>query len=429
MFPTGSTSVCGLSAASQRASDSIVRAVMGSCSSKAERDVQLVGIKSGPTPAAAAQEVPPVSSRREDAALSGARRFLKRLREAQDKGAASTPAAAAQEVPPASSRREDAALSGARRLFLSYRVSTDADLVERVYDKLRSLGVAVWWDRKCLLPGQPWEDGFADGLLASDVFVPFLSKAALAPFASLQADSQCDNVLLEYRLALELKARGQIDSIFPVFVGEPVVSDVLGDGFADFFERGGLPQAPEVSVASVDAKFRGHLERCGEVEHDASSSDAHSTVKQTLRGITEFQGHFLRGSPRRDVVEGLIAALAKIASVPESFLDTPDDSFKSTASLKSSTSVMPGSASPDGSFSIMASPKGGWSSSAVVPPDVPVLPTALQARPELIDELKQRVLSGTAIAPKMAVVPTTAKRGPTIAAHGMGGVGKGCPLC
>jgi hypothetical protein len=80
------------------------------------------------------------------------------------------------------------------RLFLSYRVTSDAELVERLHDKLRSINVDVWWDRVCLLPGQPWEEGFADGLLSSDISVPFLSKAALAPFASLEPTSRCDNV-------------------------------------------------------------------------------------------------------------------------------------------------------------------------------------------------------------------------------------------
>jgi hypothetical protein len=32
------------------------------------------------------------------------------------------------------------------RIFLSYRVDTDADLVERMYDKLSSHGIDVWWD-------------------------------------------------------------------------------------------------------------------------------------------------------------------------------------------------------------------------------------------------------------------------------------------
>ena len=58
--------------------------------------------------------------------------------------------------------------------------------------------------------------------------MPFLSKAALAPFAGLRQDSTCDNVLLEYALALELKSRGALRAIFPVFVGEVEMCGALG---------------------------------------------------------------------------------------------------------------------------------------------------------------------------------------------------------
>jgi hypothetical protein len=67
------------------------------------------------------------------------------------------------------------------RLFLSYRVNADAALVEQIYYQLLARGVDVWWDKKYLPPGQPWEEGFADGLLSSDAFVPFLSKVSVSP--------------------------------------------------------------------------------------------------------------------------------------------------------------------------------------------------------------------------------------------------------
>lgn len=82
-------------------------------------------------------------------------------------------------------------------IFLSYRVHSDQPLVEALYTRLRAHGLRVWWDRECLKPGQEWEEGFATGLFSAAIFVPVLSKAALADFASLEADSKCDNVLLE----------------------------------------------------------------------------------------------------------------------------------------------------------------------------------------------------------------------------------------
>ena len=192
------------------------------------------------------------------------------------------------------------------RLFLSYRVNADARLVEKVYDKLKSQGVDVWWDKKCLEDGRPWEDSFADGLMGADVFVPFLSKTALAPFAALAPGSRCDNVLLEYRLAAELKARGKLRAIFPVFVGEPD-----GDGFGDFFAGGGDPKAPDVQVSSVEDKVEEHLARNG---WGASRQPREErTVKAVMDIIKRHQGVFLKGSPEGDVIEKVVAKLKGLA--------------------------------------------------------------------------------------------------------------------
>ena len=60
----------------------------------------------------------------------------------------------------------------------------------------------VWYDKKSLLWGQRWEQGFVDGLRSSLVVVPVLSRDGLAPFAALRSDSRCDNVLLEHRIVL-----------------------------------------------------------------------------------------------------------------------------------------------------------------------------------------------------------------------------------
>ena len=61
-------------------------------------------------------------------------------------------------------------------VFLSYRVAADAALAEQLYDKLTMNGVRVWWDKRCLPPGKPWEDGFVDGLLRSEVGAPHLQR-------------------------------------------------------------------------------------------------------------------------------------------------------------------------------------------------------------------------------------------------------------
>ena len=192
------------------------------------------------------------------------------------------------------------------RLFLSYRVNADARLVEKVYDKLKLQGVDVWLDKKCLEDGQPWEDSFADQLMGADVFVPFLSKTALAPFEALVPGSRCDNVLLEYRLAAELKARGKLRAISPVFVGEP-----NGDGFDDFFVGGGDPKAPDVQVLAVEDKVGKHLTRNGLGASRQPREER--TVKAVMDTIKAHQGIFLKGSPEGDVIEQVVARLKGVA--------------------------------------------------------------------------------------------------------------------
>ena len=90
-------------------------------------------------------------------------------------------------------------------VFLSYRVWCDAPFVEALYALLTAAGLRVYWDKECLEGGKPWEKGFCNGLVNSRAFVPVLSSRALGSTASLKSDSRCDNVILEHRLALELR--------------------------------------------------------------------------------------------------------------------------------------------------------------------------------------------------------------------------------
>ena len=76
----------------------------------------------------------------------------------------------------------------------------------------------------------PWQIGFTEGLAKSTVFLPILSKDAINAdgnekqnFTLLKKTSLCDSVLLEYRLALELREREMISSIYPVFVGRKIL--------------------------------------------------------------------------------------------------------------------------------------------------------------------------------------------------------------
>jgi len=64
-------------------------------------------------------------------------------------------------------------------VFLSYRVDSDLDHAEELYHALIASGLRVWWDKKCLLPGLNWEEGFCSGLVGSRCLVCLLSREAI----------------------------------------------------------------------------------------------------------------------------------------------------------------------------------------------------------------------------------------------------------
>jgi len=114
-------------------------------------------------------------------------------------------------------------------VFISYRVDSDSGHAEELYNALCQKGLKVWWDKRCLEPGQNWEEGFCSGPVDSSIILCLMSKFAINNphesrwnFERLETSSYCDNVLLEWRLALELKARGMLYGIIPVMIGDPV---------------------------------------------------------------------------------------------------------------------------------------------------------------------------------------------------------------
>jgi serine/threonine protein kinase/Leucine-rich repeat (LRR) protein len=215
-------------------------------------------------------------------------------------------------------------------VFISYRVASDSDHATMLYDALRKLVVEdktcqsgsrpllVWLDKHCLLAGQPWEEGFCDGLVNSACFVCLLSRNAInhpekawQNFSRLEEGSRCDNVLLEWRLALELRDRHLIEGVFPVLIGDKQIQQVASDDgtcvservkYTNYFPTGCHPSGiPDVVISSVESKVREHLDRHGlglPLEGSRSARDV-------VGAVVANQGGFLRGDP--GVAVGVIA--------------------------------------------------------------------------------------------------------------------------
>ena len=103
--------------------------------------------------------------------------------------------------------------------FLSYRVGTDKDVAEKCYLYLKSEGYKPYLDKKCLVNGQDWKEGFLNGLRNSSFFVPLISSPGLAPARDDTKDHSYDNVLIEYQLALHI-AEEKAGFVVPVLVGQ-----------------------------------------------------------------------------------------------------------------------------------------------------------------------------------------------------------------
>jgi serine/threonine protein kinase/ankyrin repeat protein len=196
-------------------------------------------------------------------------------------------------------------------VFLSYRVASDTEHVRLLYDLLTAAGMKVWLDTECLKAGVNWETGFCSGLVSSRYFVCVISKDGINKanvdrqnFGRLTETSACDNVFLEYRLALELMELGLIEKIFPVFIGDRVVekdSSNEKDGapsavkYVNFFTSNGLPASvPQVRVSEVERLVALHMEELG--LGSPILDQKNTTVAAVLSAMLKFQGFKIEGA-------------------------------------------------------------------------------------------------------------------------------------
>ncbi|ORY22403.1 hypothetical protein BCR33DRAFT_162027 [Rhizoclosmatium globosum] len=116
-------------------------------------------------------------------------------------------------------------LSGEHDVFISYRVSSEAQvakwlasLIERVGRRRCNKDIRVFLDSNCLNKGEDWEQGFLNGLRNSKLIVYLISAASLETLIEKTNANKVDNVLLEIETGLKMKAADQA-RLLPIFVG------------------------------------------------------------------------------------------------------------------------------------------------------------------------------------------------------------------
>ena len=164
------------------------------------------------------------------------------------------------------------------------------------------------------------------GVMRSAMIVTILSKGAInhtcnsatpteteirnmkkRSYPELRADSPCDNVLLEHRLAGEFALRDWC-KIYPVMVG---LKQASGE-YSDYFRDGSHPRSEEMKTTVVEAVEK-ELEAFLAL-HRLEMLQPNKTVEKILQDITDCNGKKIEGdldvafeSAIKEINETLIA--------------------------------------------------------------------------------------------------------------------------
>jgi hypothetical protein len=187
-------------------------------------------------------------------------------------------------------------------VFLSYRKASDEARAAALAERLTAVGLSVWWDVR-LVPGQHWLSGFCGALAACRVFVPIVSRGAVNAcddatgvpitsrnWASLTSSSPLDSVLLEWRLAAELREQGLVQGVCPILIGDADAGGTHGH----FFTQGCAPAVPRIAVAAVEEVLAAQLEALGLGAPMTAGEGA--SVAATWAVTTSHQGVVAQGS-------------------------------------------------------------------------------------------------------------------------------------
>ena len=106
-------------------------------------------------------------------------------------------------------------------------------------------------------------------------------------------------------MALELRQRGMIDGIFPIFIGDRDAEGCYGDYFAGGCHPSNLPG---VAVAAVAEKLQLHLDTQGL----GAVYLEQATVKGVVEMISAHQGGFLRSGDSRGSIPAIVHQIAEM---------------------------------------------------------------------------------------------------------------------
>ncbi|KAJ3063250.1 hypothetical protein HDU98_000921 [Podochytrium sp. JEL0797] len=170
-------------------------------------------------------------------------------------------------------------------IFISYRVHTDAELAEKLCDKLQALTILneqrevrirCFLDKQNLKEGRDYTSQFMDALTGSCLVLPLVSEGCLESMQHIQEGGN-DSVVREWQTALSFQREGKL-AVIPILVGSNHV--IEGSKVYRRFEGFGIAhKLPEVKI---------------------SPSPDNATVKETVLSLFKLQGIFLNPTDLAD---------------------------------------------------------------------------------------------------------------------------------
>ena len=185
--------------------------------------------------------------------------------------------------------------------FISYRqeVLFDSKLARTMFKELRSEdvgsdGMGVFLDQECLAYGcDDSRQQVVKALSLSQVLIVIISWEGLELMQGLRAESEVDEVLLQWILALELLESGHLHRCLPIVIGQVGVVGAAGSHcVTSIIQDGLLEHIPNIVCSKVAAAAVEELQRLG-ISHINASRLQSRTVRGTVIEILRCRGEWV----------------------------------------------------------------------------------------------------------------------------------------